>query len=286
MTRVLVLGATGMLGHEVFRIMDDAPEVEVWGTVRQSNGRRFFAEKHHERLLSGVDALDVDALVTTLDRVKPDLVVNCIGIIKQLASANDPLVTLPINAILPHRLSRLCGAARARLVHISTDCVFSGRQGNYVETDVSDATDLYGRSKYLGEVHDASHTVTLRTSIIGHELASSYGLVDWFLTQEGRVSGYTRAIFSGLPAGELARVIRDVVLPQPALHGLYHVSAQPIAKSQLLRLIAAQYDKRIDIVDDDSVAIDRSLDSSRFTAATGYRAAGWEELIAGMHRTR
>jgi dTDP-4-dehydrorhamnose reductase len=210
------------------------------------------------------------------------VVINCIGLVKQLAEADDPLLALPINAMLPHRLARLCDVASARLVHVSTDCVFSGARGNYIEGDSPDAQDLYGRSKLLGEV-DYPHAVTLRTSIIGHELSSANGLVGWFLAQQGRVSGYRRAVFSGLPTIELARVIRDHVLPRPALRGTYHVSASPINKFDLLKLVARTYGKEIEIVEDDAVLIDRSLDSTRFRTETGYAPDDWPALVARMH---
>src|SRR5262249_39351298 len=149
---------------------------------------------------------------------------NAVGVVKQLAIANDPLIVLPINAMLPHKLANASAAIGARLIHFSSDCVFSGRAGCYVESDISDAEDLYGKSKYIGEVHDQRHVVTIRTSGIGHELQSRNGLVEWFLHQEGAVNGFSGAIFSGLPWVELARVIADHVLPRPELSGLYHVS--------------------------------------------------------------
>jgi dTDP-4-dehydrorhamnose reductase len=207
--------------------------------------------------------------------VRPGVVVNCIGLVKQLAAADDPLQALPINSLLPHRLAWLCSLIGARLVHISTDCVFNGRKGGYRETDPSDAEDLYGRSKFLGEVA-YSHTITLRTSIIAH------GLVAWFLSQNGRVKGYRRAIFSGLPTVELSRVVRDVVLPRSDLAGLYHVAAAPIAKFDLLTIVAAAYGTDAVIDPDDSVVIDRSLDAGRFRQATGYVAPPWPELVARM----
>lgn len=281
--RILVLGATGMLGSAVFRTLAESEKFEVWGTLRGEDGRRFFPEALQARLLSGVDALDQDALTDAFARVRPDVVINCVGLIKQLAYANDPLRVLPINAMLPHRLAKLCGLAGSRLIHVSTDCVFSGRQGMYRETDISDAEDLYGKSKYIGELHDVAHAITLRTSIIGHELNSNHALIDWFLSQEGPVRGFARAIFSGLPTVELARVMRDYVLPRPELHGLYHVSAQPIAKLELLRLVAHQYGKAIEIIPDDRVCIDRSLNSERFREATGYVPPAWPELVARMH---
>jgi dTDP-4-dehydrorhamnose reductase len=184
--------------------------------------------------------------------------------------------------MLPHRLARLCKLAGSRLIHVSTDCVFSGAKGGYVEEDASDAQDLYGKSKFLGEVHDA-HTITLRTSIIGHELQSAHGLIDWFLSQQGRCKGYRRAIFSGLPTVVLAKIMRDVVIPKPELSGLYHVAAEPIAKLDLLTLVARQYNQSTNIVPDDGLVIDRSLSADRFRQATGYVAERWPELIKQMH---
>lgn len=282
----MILGVTGMLGSALHKIYGPNPDLEVWGTLRNSAARRFFGAAHEARLIDGVDVTDDAALAAVLKRVRPDVVFNAVGVVKQLAIANDPLIVLPINAMLPHRLAGLCGAVGARLIHFSSDCVFSGRAGSYVESDTSDAEDLYGKSKYIGEVHDQPHVITLRTSGIGHELNSRNGLVEWFLFQKGAVRGFSRAIFSGLPWVELARVIADYVLPRPELSGLYHVSARPISKLDLLRLIAQVYEKEITIEPDDSVRIDRSLNSERFTSATGYVAADWPELIARMHERR
>lgn len=284
--KVLVLGVTGMLGNAAFRVFGTDSSYETWGTLRSHAALRYFLPNTHVRLLSGVDVLDHNALVTVLGKVRPDVVINCVGLIKQQADAKDPLTALPINAMLPHRLARLCELVGARLVHISTDCVFSGRKGLYLESDLSDAEDLYGKSKYIGELHDLPHAITLRTSIIGHELGSNYALVDWFLSQEGGVKGFTKAIFTGLPTVELARVMKDFVVPHPQLNGLYHVAAEPIDKFRLLSQVAAQYDKTIDIRPDDALMIDRSLDGSRFREATGYVAPEWPELIRRMYEQR
>lgn len=286
MARVLVLGVTGMLGNAVFRVFSADTAHEAWGTLRSNAALRHFPHNSHPRLLCGVDVLDHDALVATLARVRPEVVINCVGLIKQIADAQDPLTALPINAMLPHRLARLCELAGARLIHVSTDCVFSGRTGNYLESDLSDAEDLYGKSKYIGELHDVPHAVTLRTSIIGHELGSNHALVDWFLSQQGRVKGYTKAVFSGLPTVELARVMKDFVVPHPRINGLYHVAAEPIAKGDLLHLVAAQYGKQIEILADDTLVIDRSLNGARFSDQTGYVAPAWPELVRRMHADR
>ena len=279
--RVLVLGASGMLGNAVFRQFAESPKYEIFGSVRSSAALRLLPNDLHPSVISGIDMENVDSLTHLFAVVHPDVVINCIGLVKQLAEADDPLIAIPINSLLPHRLARLCELAGARLVHMSTDCVFSGEKGMYTEADAADAKDLYGRSKYLGEV-DYPHAITLRTSIIGHELDGARSLIGWFLAQEGSVKGYRRAIFSGLPTVEIARVIRDHVISHPDLHGIYHVSAEPINKFDLLTLVAQTYGKAIDISADDQLVIDRSLDSTRFRQATGFKPKPWPELVRSM----
>lgn len=280
--RVLVLGATGMLGSAVLRYTAQRFPGIAAGSARSVAGVRNLPVPIQPLVIAGVDVENVDSLARLLAQVRPDVVINCVGLIKQLSEADDPLQAIPINSLLPHRLARLCDLAGARLVHVSTDCVFAGTKGMYREEDPADAQDLYGRSKHLGEV-DYPNAVTLRTSIIGHELVTAHGLVDWFLSQSGPVKGFTRAIFSGLPTVELARVIVDHVLPRPQLRGLYHVSAEPINKYELLRLVAQTYDRATEIEPDDRLVIDRSLDSTRFRQLTGYVPPTWPELVRAMH---
>jgi dTDP-4-dehydrorhamnose reductase len=281
MTRILILGATGMLGSAVFRLFAQSEGFDAMGTARSSRAVGLLPNDIQPSTLKGIDAEDFDSLAYAMTIAKPDVVVNCIGVVKQVAEAEDPLTALPINSILPHRLARLCDIAGARLIHISTDCVFSGCNGNYVESDHPDAIDLYGRSKLLGEV-DYPHAITLRTSIVGHELDGARSLLCWFLAQQSSVRGFTHAVFSGLPTVELARVIRDFVLPASELRGLYHVSAAPISKFDLLTLFAKAYGKDIEIIPTSDVVIDRTLDSTRFQRATGYKPPSWPELVSHM----
>lgn len=271
-----------MLGNAVFRLLSRSPGHVVTGAVRSSKVPHMLPEELHGQIACGVDIHDIDALMRLFDRATPDVVVNCVGVVKQLPGAEDPLSAIPINALLPHRLLAVCKVARARLIHISTDCVFNGARGMYRETDFADANDLYGRSKFLGEVNDPQ-AVTLRTSIIGPELGTAHGLVSWFLAQRGRVKGFTRAIFSGLPTAELARAMRDFVIPAADLSGLYHVSSSPISKYDLLRAVAREYGHSIEIVPDGELVIDRSLDSSRFRERTGYIAPAWPQMLRFMH---
>jgi len=280
--KVLVVGASGMIGSTVLRVLSENSNWEVFGTIRDKSVKRFFSATVGERLRADVDVEHQDVLVKTLDQLRPDVVVNCAGLTKHKPDAEDPLVSIPINTLMPHRLAGLCKLIGARLIHISTDCVFSGEKGGYVEDDFADARDVYGKSKALGEVY-YPHAITLRISTIGHELQSQFGLLDWFLSQEGQCKGYTRAIFSGLPTVVFAQVLRDVVIPHAELSGLYHVAAKPIGKFDLLKLIADVYGKTIDLVPDDKLIIDRSLDAGRFQLATGYVAPEWPELIKLMH---
>lgn len=279
--KILVLGASGMLGNAVLRLLAKNPGQEVFASVRSFEALRLLPSDLHRNVIAGVDVENLDCLTRLFATVHPDVVINCIGLVKQLAAADDPLSAIPINALLPHRLARLCDVAGARLVHMSTDCVFSGAKGMYVESDAADANDLYGRSKYLGEV-DYPHAITLRTSIIGHELNGARSLVGWFLAQTDRVKGYKRAVFSGLPTVEIARVIRDYVIPHPELHGVYHVSAEPINKFDLLTMLAETYGKTIEIIADEQFSIDRSLDSTRFKQATNFAPKSWRELLQTM----
>ncbi|MDO8437325.1 MAG: SDR family oxidoreductase [Nitrosomonadaceae bacterium] len=279
--RILVLGASGMIGSAIIRVLAEKTGWEVFGTIRSESLRHFFPPHVAERLLADVNVNNHDSLVNIMGRIRPDVIVNCIGLTKHKMGGNEPLASIPLNSLLPHRLAGLCAVAGARLIHVSTDCVFSGEKGNYTEDDPSDATDIYGKSKSLGEVY-YPHTITLRTSTIGHELQSSYGLLDWFLSQQGQCKGFSRAIFSGLPTVVFAQIIRDVVIPRSDLFGLYHVAGRAIAKYDLLRLVAEIYGKPIEIVRDDQFTIDRSLNADRFKAATGYVAPDWPVLIKTM----
>ena len=280
--KVLVLGASGMIGSTVLRVLSEKKDWQVFGSIRDESVKRFFPAAIGERMIAEIDVEHPDSLVKVLDQLRPNVIVNCAGLTKHKPKADDPLVSIPINTLMPHRLAGLCKLLDARLIHVSTDCVFSGEKGNYTEVDLADARDVYGKSKALGEV-DYLNAITLRTSTIGHELQSTFGLLDWFLSQERQCKGYERAIFSGLPTVVFAQVIRDVVIPHSQLTGLYHVASKPINKFDLLKLIAKVYGKTIDIVPDDQLVIDRSLDAKRFQLATGYIAPEWPELIKQMY---
>jgi dTDP-4-dehydrorhamnose reductase len=279
---ILIFGATGMLGHVVFRVLSNDKRLKVFGTIRSESSKKLFPAPFAENLIPNIDIESNDCLKKAFEITQPDIVINCIGIIKQLSDAKDVLKTVPINALLPHRLALLSKNFGSRLILVSTDCVFSGSKGNYLETDFPDCDDLYGRSKLLGEIADNDNVLTIRTSIIGHELRGGHSLVNWFLSQDESTQGYTKAVFSGLPTNELANIILACIIDWPNLHGLYHVSSDPINKYELLSLIAKIYDKKIQITKSEQVQIDRSLNHHKFQAATAYQAKDWPTLIESM----
>lgn len=279
--KVLILGVSGLLGNSLYRYFSKLQEFHTFGLVRCPNSVSSFSSELSQNLFFGVDVENFDHFAHAVLKINPDLIINCIGMVKQLSDANDPLKVIPLNSLLPHKLAKLSDEVNARLIHFSTDCVFSGNRGFYAEMDVPDSIDLYGRSKLLGEL-TYTNTITLRTSIIGHEINSCRSLVDWFLSQRGVVKGYKKAIFSGLPTVEIGRVLKMYVIPNASLHGLYHLSAGPISKYDLLKLVAEEYEKKIDVVPDSSLVIDRSLNSSLFRNSTGFTPKSWPEMVRDM----
>lgn len=279
--KVIVLGATGMIGSTMLRVLSLHKDWDVIGVARDAARAERIGGAVSAPCRAGYDLANPDQLARLFCDLRPEVVINCAGLTKHLPGGNDPIPALTMNALLPHRLVALCAVGGARLIHVSTDCVFSGRTGNYREDDPADAQDIYGKTKYLGEVV-GERILTLRTSTIGHEMGTRFGLLEWFLAQR-ECKGYRRAIFSGVPTVEFARVVRDYVMMRPTLSGLYHVGAAPIDKDALLRLIADRYGSGTKIVPDDSVAIDRSLNVDRFSAATGYVAPEWPQLIESMY---
>lgn len=281
--RVLILGITGMLGHTLFKKMNKNNNLEVFGTTRNKNGlENYFTEDEMIKIRGNVDADNFETVIRAIASVQPTIIINCIGIIKQLPISKDPLTAITVNAQLPHRISLVARSANARFIHISTDCVFNGKKGNYTEKDHSNAEDLYGRTKFLGEVA-YPHCVTLRTSIIGHELKTNYSLVDWFMSQQNDVNGFTKAMYSGFPTIEIVNIISNYVIPNKNLTGLYHVSSDPISKFDLLNILKEIYKKDININPFSDFVLDRSMNSDKFKIATGYVAPSWNQLIENMY---
>jgi dTDP-4-dehydrorhamnose reductase len=280
--RVLVLGISGLIGNTVFNVLSENNSLDVHGSIRSEDYRFFFPLASSNKIYTNVDVMNYDSLLNLLIQVRPDVVINCIGATKHKKEGNDPYNSLALNALYPLILSHLCELSKIRLIHISTDCVFSGTRGFYKEYDEPDAIDIYGRTKAFGELCSQTALV-LRTSTIGHELDSSHGLLNWFLSQKDECIGYKNAIFSGFPTVVFAQIIMNHVLANKKLKGLYNVAAEPISKYDLLNLISKIYKKEINIVQDQKVVMDRSLDSAKFALDTGYKPPKWCELIQTMY---
>ena len=280
--KVLILGGTGMLGHKACQVL--AGHFDVYTTVRRdldSLGQYRLFDPARTR--THVSAEEFQSVVGAIDSVQPAVVVNCVGVVKQAEAAKDPVMSISVNSLFPQRLARLCQDKKIRLIHMSTDCVFSGRKGNCSETDRPDAEDLYGRTKLLGEV-EGRGCLILRTSMIGRELETSFGLVEWFMGQEGKaVSGYKRAIFSGFTTIALSEVIARTITEYPDLQGVWHVASEAISKFDLLSLVKEVYGLSIEIEPDESVVCDRSLNCDRFRRATGFIAPNWPDMIRQMY---
>lgn len=281
MSSALIVGANGMLGYTLLRHLASSG-FQTYGTVRRATLPNGYHPPPNVSLYTGLDVNDPQALFVLIQQLRPTVVLNCAGLNKQRAEIQNPLAAIAINALFPHKLAVCCSANASRLIHFSTDCVFSGNQGLYTESDHCDANDLYGRSKRLGEIDYEGH-LTLRTSLIGHELASNLSLVDWFLSRTEPVLGYANAVFSGLPTIEVARLLTQFILPRSDLQGLLHLSAEPIDKDRLLRLIAHTYGHAIPITRTMLPKIDRSLDSSQLRTLIDYQPPRWETLIDNMH---
>jgi len=282
--RVLVLGGAGMLGHKVFQILSETHE--AFATFRLPTGPwssfPMYTGLDPERTRGGVDVLNLDSVSKAIEGVKPEVVINCIGIVKQREEAKDPILSLKINSLFPHQLADICGLAGSRLFHISTDCVFSGKKGNYSEGDLSDAEDLYGRTKYLGEL-DREGALTIRTSIIGREFINQSGLLEWFLSNRGgTVKGYVKAIFSGLTTQALAGVMDELIRNHPGLSGVYQIASPAINKFDLLSKINQAMDLGIEIIPDENFHCDRSLNPAKFTRDTTFTVPDWDTMISEL----
>ena len=282
-TKILVLGASGMLGHTLFKYLSSKDNLEVFGTFRDCN-EDFFMHYEKNFLINNIDASDFDSIEKNLLEIRPQLVINCIGVIKQSRDLEKSNMIF-LNSLFPKRMSEICERLKIRLLLISTDCVFSGKKGFYSELDVPDCNDLYGISKLEGEVTDREHVITVRTSIIGHELRNKESLLEWFLRQKNSIKGYEKAIFSGFPTIVFAQIIYDFIIFDYKLSGFF-MFHQPISKFDLIKKISYKYQKNIKIIKDDAVKIDRSLNSKKFKSMTGFIPPSWDEMIELMFANR
>jgi len=284
-TTVLILGASGMLGHKIFEVLNSYSQYRVYGTVtslKSFNGT--LPEKYKSLIFESVFANDLPSVEKILTSVKPNIVINCIGMIKQKKDQGTQIQTILLNALFPQQINAICEKRRIRFITIATDCVFDGKKDHeYLETDLPTCHDVYGMTKFLGEIHSGSG-LTLRTSIIGHELKEGVSLLDWFLGQNNKtIKGYKKAIFSGFPTVILARVIAEKIIPNKTLCGLYHLSTNPISKYDLLKMIKNEYEIKVRIFSDSNLKVNRALNSDIIRKKLKYSPPSWNELIKEMH---
>jgi len=281
--KILILGADGMLGHVLCRCLFNDPHFDVHATTILSEpGMYWFSAELSSRIIFNLNADGFDNLLQVINSINPDIIINCIAIIKPVDILKNPITSINLNTLLPHKLAEISKIIGTRIIQISSDVVFDGKKGMYNENDQVNISDRYGMSKYLGEI-GGPNCVTIRTSIIGHELNRRSNLVEWFLSQSRQVDGYTKAIYSGLPTIELANVIIKYIIPNEFIQGIYHISSDPISKFDLLKLIATKYQLQINVGPNDKVTVDRSLNSHSFRTISGYEPKTWPELINSMY---
>ncbi len=282
--RVLVLGVAGMLGHKVFRTFTDAG-VDTWGTLRQ--GKQNYKKWPFLQSAKVVGDVDVTTsqLQTILNEIKPQFVINCVGLTIRKENSSDERANIKLNALLPHEIEFWCRNNNAKLLHYSTDHVFNGQKGDYTEESPKDAADVYGQSKSLGEVNHSEFALTLRSSIIGRELDRKTELLEWFLAHRGKsAKGYTRSIYSGVTTNYLAELSLRIVKEQPKLSGLLQPTSVPISKFELLKKINATFRLGIELQADDKVVVNNTLLANKFNAVTGWTVPAWDQLVDDLAR--
>lgn len=279
--RILVLGGTGMIGHRMWATLNLLGH-DVYATCRAKEITQFLKIPgiSSEKCFLNTDVLDYEKLSSIITEVNPEIVLNCVGIVKQLEASKNHILSIELNSLFPHKLAEICKKNRTRMIQFSTDCVFSGQKGNYSEDDSLDVEDLYGRSKILGEVTNQDHILTIRTSTIGREINPHGGLVEWFLSQNGgTIKGFSNALYSGLPTHSLAKHIDKYILQNDNLSGLYHVASESIDKYQLLTLVKETLDLDINIIKEENFIMKRDLNSDKFHEQTGAVAPKWKDII-------
>ena len=277
--RILILGGTGMLGHKLWqRLGARFPDTctTIRGTRPDCRRFRIFDDP---RVIENVDAANQDKLSAALDQALPNVIVNCVAVTKRRESPAGPAPSILLNAFLPHRLAEWTAANGARLITVSTDCVFDGKKGGYTEQDAPNAEDIYGRTKALGEVAYGD-ALTIRTSFIGRELDHGTELLEWFLGRAGRtVKGFRGALYTGISTLYFADLIGDIIEKCPRLRGLYQVTSEVISKYDLLCLARDAFGMDVKIEPDDTVAIKRNLNGEKFRRATGISTPSWSKMM-------
>ena len=279
--KILILGISGMLGNTLYYLFSrDNINYKTYGTIRYPLKNKLL-KNLNDKIYLGYNIENINKFDELISKIKPDYVINCIGLIKQKKSSINKYIK--INSIFPKKLEQICIKRNVKLIHFSTDCIFNGTKGNYSEKDISDADDIYGISKYLGELTN-KNSLTIRTSIIGHELKTKFGLIEWFLNSNKQIDGFKKAFFSGLTTVEVFNILAKIIQSNIRFSGIYHVSSNKISKFDLLNLISIIYSKKILIKPNSKITIDRSLNSSLFKLKLNYKPPTWKSMIKTLHQ--
>ena len=281
--KILILGLSGMLGHKLFSYLQKQNTYELYATTTTN----FEIEHPNFKIVNKKNIFfsktqNIDFFKKKITDIKPDLVINCIAILKESFFYLNPLKFIEINTVLPLQISELSKIFGFRFIHFSTDILYADTNKLSCENDKITLEGPYAASKFLGEVKN-NNSLTIRTSIIGHQLNNKNSLVEWFLSYEGEtVNGYSNVIYSGLPTTEISKIIHEKIIPNVNLKGIINISSNPISKFELLKKIKKYYNKKVKINIDNSAISNRSLDSNLFNNKTGYLAPDWDVLVKEM----
>jgi len=283
--KIIILGCSGLLGNTITKYFLGINDFETYPIIRDSSKIKFFGKNFYKNFIEIKNVFDLSGFEKKIKPLRADIIINCLGVTNKFFSKNPNMIQnfIKINSLFPHQLYQLCSELNIRLIHFSSDCIFSGKKGSYSEFDIPDPIDIYGKSKLLGEL-DYEKCLTIRKSVIGHEILSKNGLLEWFIDQKNDVKGFKKVLFSGLTTLELSRILEKHIIPMNDLNGIINVTGKSITKYDLLKKIAKFYKKSIKVIPDESVEIDRSLDGSNFTRLSGYSPKSWDELIISMHQ--
>ena len=268
-----------MLGHMAVRVLGE--KFQVFGTTRGSNSSVPMLGKFldQDSWITGINVLNNEEVERVLDIVEPDVVINCVGLVKQKMDNSSYIESIEVNALLPHKLFLLCQKYDSKLIQISTDCVFTCDPGVKSQADHPDAADLYGRTKFMGEV-DYGTALTIRTSIVGRQISGQESFFEWVLSQSGKVAnGYVNALYTGLTTFALSNVISEILSNHFSLSGLWQVASEPISKYELMKKLNSELSLDIDIRKETEFQCDRRLNGSPFTKETRIDIPTWDEMI-------
>ena len=283
--KIIVLGASGLIGSYMFRELSKT--FETFGTIRKSKIKyKDIALFKSNKIIDNIDILNLDNLNKLLESLKPNIIVNCIGVTKRKISDNL-LDVIKINSIFPHELVKWGLINSARIIHFSTDCVFNGLTGNYNEKSNTNAFDIYGKTKALGEIQ-YDNCLTIRSSFIGRELFDKTELLEWVISNNGKkIKGFKKTMYSGVSALFLSKFIKNIINDHIKLNGLFQLSTDiPISKYDLICLIRDCFDLNIEIIPENNKYHCPTLDNSKLKNKMNFEIPSWKEMLVELKNNK